>query len=216
MRKKRRKWKNHHLLILFLGVFLLSFLLFSFLESRFLPPLQEISHMQCRALANQIIDEATTEILSEGDFSASSLLLRGEDGESYTANTALVNRFCALLSRDVTKGLNELPDEVIHIPIGAATKWSFFANRGPAVTFTLVPMGSTKVDYETDFSSVGINQINYKIWLDVSMELKIVNPLYQEALTLERKIMLADLIFSGKIPEHYFQMTQPREYLLTE
>ena len=68
MRKKQRKWKNHHLLILFLGVFLLSFLLFSFLESRFLPPLQEISHMQCRALANQIIDEATTEILSDVTF----------------------------------------------------------------------------------------------------------------------------------------------------
>ena len=172
--------------------------------------------MQCKALANHIIDTATVDILEETDFSASSLLIREEGSESYTANTALVNRFCSLLSQEVTEGLENLPKEVIHIPIGAATNWSFFANMGPEIPFTLIPMGAVKADYETDFSSVGINQINYKIWLHLSMEIKIVNPLYQETLTLERKIMLVDLIFSGKIPEHYFQMSRSNEYLLTE
>ncbi len=215
MRKKRRKHKNK-ISLLFLFVLCLSFLLFALLENRFLPPLKEISHMQCKALANQIIDEATADILDNTEFSASSLLIQQVDGESYTANTALVNRFCSLLSSDVTQRLQELPKEIIHIPIGAATNWSFFSNMGPEIPFTLIPMGMAKVDYETDFSSVGINQINYKIWLDLSMEIKIVNPLYQETLTLQRKIMLADLIFSGKIPEHYFQMGRPNEYLLTE
>ena len=79
-----------------------------------------------------------------------------------------------------------------------------------------MPMGAVKVDYETAFSSVGINQINYKIWLSVKMELRIVNPLYQEELTLSRKIMLADLVFSGRVPNHYFQISRPNEYLLTE
>ena len=214
MRKKRRK-RKYRFLLLFLFVLCLSFLLFALLENRFLPPLKEISHMQCKALANQIIDEATADILEDTDFSASSLLIR-EDGESYTANTARVNRFCSLLSQEVTLGLQNLPKEVIHIPIGAATNWSFFSNIGPEIPFTLIPMGAVKVDYETDFTSVGINQINYKIWLNLSMEIKIVNPLYQETLNLQRKIMLADLIFSGKIPEHYFQMSRPYEYLLTE
>lgn len=215
MRKKRRK-RKYRSILLFLFVLCLSFLLFALLENRFLPPLKEISHMQCKALANQIIDEATADILENTDFTASSLLIREEDGESYTANTAMVNRFCSLLSQEVTLGLQNLPKEVIHIPIGAATNWSFFSNIGPEIPFTLIPMGAVKVDYETDFTSVGINQINYKIWLDLSMEIKIVNPLYQETLNFQRKIMLADLIFSGKIPEHYFQMSRPNEYLLTE
>lgn len=215
MRKKRRK-RKYRSILLFLFVLCLSFLLFALLENRFLPPLKEISHMQCKALANQIIDEATADILEDTDFSASSLLIREEDGESYTANTAMVNRFCSLLSQEVTLGLQNLPKEVIHIPIGAATNLSFFSNIGPEIPFTLIPMGAVKVDYETDFTSVGINQINYKIWLNLSMEIKIVNPLYQETLNLQRKIMLADLIFSGKIPEHYFQMSRPNEYLLTE
>ena len=81
---------------------------------------------------------------------------------------------------------------------------------------SLLPMGAVRVDYETAFSSVGINQINYKIWLAVHLELRIVNPLYREDITLERKIMLADLVFSGKVPAHYFQISRPNEYLLTE
>lgn len=212
---KRRRRKKFHMSILFLLCFFLLFLFFSFLERQLLPPLKEISHMQCKALANQIIDVSAFKILEKMDMS-NSLLLVSEESESYTANTAKINQFCALFSTEITDSLTELPDERISIPLGAATNMSLFANMGPKIPFTLVPMGAATVDYESEFLSVGINQINYKIWLDISIDLKIVNPLYQEVLTLERKIMLVDFVFSGKVPEHYFQMSSPNEYLLTE
>ena len=195
---------------------LLTVLCFFLLEKSLLPPLKEISHMQCKAAANRIIDEAAANALARMELDASALLQKGADGESYTANTTCVNQFCALLSRDITKQLNELPKEVIPIPLGAATHWGLLANKGPKIPFTLLPMGAVRVDYETAFSSVGINQINYKIWLAVHLELRIVNPLYREDITLERKIMLADLVFSGRVPAHYFQISRPNEYLLTE
>ena len=206
MRKRKRNRKRKKFLPLLLPA-LLTVLCFFLLEKSLLPPLKEISHMQCRAAANA---------LARMELDASALLQKGADGESYTANTTCVNQFCALLSRDITKQLNELPKEVIPIPLGAATHWGLLANQGPKIPFTLLPMGAVRVDYETAFSSVGINQINYKIWLAVHLELRIVNPLYREDITLERKIMLADLVFSGKVPAHYFQISRPNEYLLTE
>lgn len=209
-----RKHRKKYYLILFL--YLLSVLWsISFLEHRLLPPLKEISHMQCRTMANQIIDTAATEILQEMELS-DALLLQHQDTEGFTANTVLVNQFCTRFSERITKGLSVLPEEKIRIPLGAATNWSFFANTGPKIPFTLLPMGHAKVDYSSEFYAVGINQVNYKIWLDISAEIKVVNPLYQEYITLERKIMLADVVFSGKVPEHYFQMSSPDEYLLTE
>nr|WP_294680497.1 sporulation protein YunB [uncultured Anaerotignum sp.] len=215
MRKKRRKRKRKppFFLLLFLLLFLLAIVL---VEKSLLPPLKEISHLQCKAMANRMIDQATADILSEMELDANALVQEGADGESYTANTALVNQFCALLSQNITERLYQLPKEEIRIPLGAVTHFGLFANQGPAIPFTLMPMGAVKVDYETSFSSVGINQINYKIWLAVKMELRIVNPLYQEELSLSRKIMLADLVFSGRVPNHYFQISRPNEYLLTE
>lgn len=215
MRKRKRNRKRKKFLPLLLPA-LLTLLCFFLLEKSLLPPLKEISHMQCKAAANRIIDEAAANALARMELDASALLQKGADGESYTANTTCVNQFCALLSRDITKQLNELPKEVIPIPLGAVTHWGLLANKGPKIPFTLLPMGAVRVDYETAFSSVGINQINYKIWLAVHLELRIVNPLYQEDITLERKIMLADLVFSGRVPAHYFQISRPNEYLLTE
>lgn len=214
MKGKRRKKHQNMLIVLlfFLGIFLL----FAFLDQKLLPPLKEISHMQCKMLANQIIDTSAAEILSDMELTRSSFLYPSVDGEGYSANTALVNQFCTQFSTRITERLTKIPDEKIKIPLGAATNLNFFANIGPKIPFTLIPMGAAKVDYASEFLSVGINQINYKIWLDITLELKIVNPLYQENITLERKIMLADIVFSGKVPEQYFHLTHPNEYLLTE
>ena len=139
-----------------------------------------------------------------------------ETDNTYTANTVVANQFCTNLSMDITDELKRIDPESISIPIGAVTNLSFLADKGPEIPFRLIPMGAVDVGYETAFSSAGINQVNYKIWINISIELKIVNPLYQEPIQMQRKIMLADLIFKGKVPEHYFQLTPKSEYLLTE
>ena len=213
MRKKYGKASGKFLPIICI-LFSLLFACFALLqlEKKLLPPLREISHIQCKALANQVIDAATAEILESMTLSQESLLLETESG-SCTANTMLVNRFCSALSSRITQALAAPPNEVIEIPLGAATNIAFLANKGPTISFTLLPRGSVEVDYETAFQSVGINQINYKIWVNLAIDVKIVNPLYQESLRLERKMMLADLIFSGKVPSHYFQIAQPNSPL---
>ena len=211
MRHNRKKIYLYRLLY-FLLVVSFSITSFFLLESKLRPPLQEISHMQCKAITNSIIDQVTTKnmnLLETTSFLA-------QDGDNYTANTVLINHFCALLSKDITNDLNNLPAEYIKIPLGAVTGFQFLANAGPEIPFTLIPMGAVKADYDTAFSSVGINQINYKIWLNISIEMKIVNPLYQENILMRRKIMLADVVYGGKVPDHYFQISSPNEYLLTE
>lgn len=211
-KKSRRKRAYFPLLLSLCAAFAAVFSLWQ-LEQAFLPPLREMSHMQSKSIANDIIDRAAESAVQEMQLSADSLLLRNDDGgnPSYAADTAQINRFCTLLSRTASQSLAELPKEVIRIPLGAATNIVHLANKGPEVTFTLLPQGAVNVDYETAFESVGINQVNYKIWITISVDMKIVNPLYQETLSMQRKFMLADLIFGGEVPEYYFQMGQSGE-----
>lgn len=208
---KRKSQKGMYIL-LFFTIFILTVFLLSLIEAKFLPPLQEISHMQCKAITNNIINDAAAENIRSLDHAA----LLQKNGESYTTNTALVNQLCIQLSRDITNNLQKLSTEKIRIPFGAASDSSFLANKGPLVPFTMTPMGTVKVDYESSFTSVGINQLNYKIWIDISVDVKIVNPLNHETLQMHRKIMLADLIFGGKVPAHYVQFSPSDEYVLTE
>ena len=222
-KRYRKKWKRT--LFFYIVLFLLTavctlFCLFR-LEAALLPALREISYMQCRAISKNIMDTAITEVMQELEPNSTALIRQTE--ESYTADTVYINHFCTTLSQKITGGFSTLPKDPIQIPLGAATPFAFLANAGPKIPFSLLPMGAARVEYETDFCAVGINQVNYKIWLNISMELKIVNPLLQESVVSERKIMLADLIFGGKVPTHYFQMNPAKkeiqeagEYLLTE
>ena len=63
MKPKNRK--KYYILTLFFFTIALFMLLFSALEQKMQPPLKEISHMKCKALANKIIDDSASEILSE-------------------------------------------------------------------------------------------------------------------------------------------------------
>ena len=211
---KRKKHRKVYVLFSFFIFLLGTICLLSFADRKLSPALQEISHIQCKTTANQIIDAASEKVITEMNMASAPLFLIQENG--YAANTTLINRLCQELSMNITEQLNRLPSEKIEVPFGALTGFQFPADKGPHIPFTLLPMGSAKVDYSSAFQSVGINQINYRIWLNVTINLKIVNPFYQETITMTRKLVLADVVFSGIVPEQYFQMTLPDEYLLTE
>lgn len=76
MRKRKRNRKRKKFLPLLLPA-LLTVLCFFLLEKSLLPPLKEISHMQCRAAANHIIDEAAANALARMELDASALLQKG-------------------------------------------------------------------------------------------------------------------------------------------
>ena len=208
--KKKRRIQRYTFFILI--VILLFCSLLTFWDHRFLPLLKEISHLQCKNQINMLINHAIKEQLPT--LKSEELLMI--NGDTYVANTELINRFCTDISINITEELQKYPREMIRIPLGAATGFSLLANKGPSISFTLQPMSAVKTDYKTEFTSAGINQINYKIWLNLSLDMKVVNPLYQEIITLSRKIMLCDLVFSGIVPEHYSQISSLDEYLLTE
>ncbi|MBQ2880566.1 MAG: sporulation protein YunB [Anaerotignum sp.] len=213
MKKKTIKTMRYFLVFTLEIILFLSLLAFA--DSRIMPPLMEISHMQCKAYANRLIDEAAQEIFLRQNTIEWELIPAVSENR-FVTNTALINRYCSSFSSEINKRISKIPYEEISIPLGAAWGFGFLADTGPNVPFTFYPMGSVNVDYETEFRSAGINQINYKIWLDISMEMKIVNPLSDEKVTLQRKILLADMVLSGNVPDHYFQMSSPGEYLLTE
>jgi sporulation protein YunB len=213
---KKQTARRIHNFLLFLIVCFITLSFLSFLESRFTPIIKEISHMYCTSYANKIIDSALNDILTEKEQNTTNLILYDIHEDTYTADTMQVNRFCAALSEKITDSLSDLPHEQILIPFGAVFGSAFLSDKGPLIPFTIYPSGNVITNFESEFLSAGINQVNYKIWLNISVELKIVNPIYKEDLKLSRKILLADIIFNGKVPEHYFQMKSSDEYLLTE
>ncbi|MDD4843662.1 MAG: sporulation protein YunB [Anaerotignum sp.] len=211
MRTRKRK-KNRGILslvVIFICAFSLTILVLYKVEKKIMPSLQEISHNRSMAMANEVINDSIQKVIAEQTLSTDSfLVLTDKENSTYSVDTQQINLFCTNLNKKINTAMQALPNERILIPLGAASNSNFFANWGPMIPFTLMPGGEILSDYETSFINAGINQINYKIWINLTLEIQIVNPLYTEKISLTKKIMLVDTIIGGKVPELYFTTGQ--------
>lgn len=207
MKRKTRKKNNGltSLIIIFISVFFLTMLILVQFEEKVVPSLQQISYNYSMAIANELIDECVQGMMDELSLTYMDLItLTDKEYGTYTTNTQQINLFCTTLNKNINTAMQNLPNEEISIPLGAVTNSNYFANFGPKIPFTLMPAGSVSSDYETSFVAAGINQVNYKIWINLSLDIQIVNPLYREKITLNKKIMLVDTIIGGRVPEYFF------------
>ena len=124
------------------------------------------------------------------------------------ADTKFVNAICTEISDYINKEMYDLDNNNVSVPYGAASGISFMANKGPKIVFEIMPDGNSEVDYETEFVSAGINQTNYKIWLTVEISVSLINPIYEKNMIMTRKIMLADMVINGEVPDYYNRLTE--------
>ena len=70
------------------------------------------------------------------------------------------------------------------------------------------PISLTKFEYQTDFETEGINQTRYYVYCNLSSEIHIVAPFTDKIATIERKILLAEAVIVGKVPENYVMVPE--------
>lgn len=205
--KKRQPFFKAVVFIVF--IFFIILLFMSCIDNKVFDIVIEISHMKSKLLANEMINQSVKNTIQKMNIASSDFFIdNASDLNSISANTILINDFCANVSDEITKQLMEISDERIKVPLGSATGIDFFSNMGPEIPFSLRPEGTTEVDYETGFESVGINQVNFKIWINVNLVVQIVNPLRKEKMILTRKIMLVDTVISGQVPNQYLDFNR--------
>ncbi|MEA4816210.1 MAG: sporulation protein YunB [Lachnospiraceae bacterium] len=195
-------------MILVFIIFLTVFAVLVF-NNRILPKAIEISRLEAQNVSNMCINTAVMKVIEETGVSASDFFgSANSDVKGFSVNTVLVNKLCSKISVELNEEIKSINDRKIKIPIGAASDMGIFNNIGPDIGFKLLEHGTSYVDYETSFEEAGINQTNFKIWLNVSVNVKIVNPLVSKDINVQRKIMLVDTVIKGDIPEGYLSISR--------
>lgn len=207
MKRKKRKHRKNLItsFFLFFAVFCITSILFYTIDYRITEIASNISRAQLKVSATEITNNSLTKVLDQMQVTSSDFLQQNENG-TFCANTPLINQCCTLLSSTITKDLKALEKEKIAVSFGSMTGLSTLANVGPKLEFSLMPLGIVDVDYETDLDTAGINQIHFRIWVDISMEIRIIHPFYGNSFPMTRKIMLVDMVFSGQVPKQYIEI----------
>lgn len=208
---QKKTKKRFIFFILFLFIIIAFFCFLILFEKKIIPVAVSISEKYAVTEINNQINKATEEVVSDMKVTQKDFFLSAEDekNNSISINTLLINEVCSNLSVKISKKLNELPQKKLTLPLGIMTGLNMFSNLGPEYEVTITPMGSSEIDYETSFESVGINQINFQIYLNIVSEISIINPFYSKNVIIKRKLMLVNTIFNGEVPSTY--MTLPKE-----
>ena len=66
--------------------------------------------------------------------------------------------------------------------------------------------GNVKAKINTEFSESGINQTLHRVYIDVETTVKIVTPIAVYSKMLESRVLIAEAIIVGNIPDTYYNL----------
>ena len=206
-RRPRKKHSRARRLVFFLLVvtILLTYLFVTVANNTIVPVVTTIATQRSVTMVNEAIDYSLNSTiygfgLTSEDFYALSLDNAGRLN-SLSVDTILVNQVASILAVDISQTLSADDAVPIAVPMGLFTGIPIFAGLGPNINVNVVPTGEAVVQYETSFTSAGINQINFQVWLVVETNMRIVIPLQEHNIPVTRRVPLVNTVFAGEVPE---------------
>ena len=206
--KKKKKGLGLLVTIILLSGALL--ILLHRLDSILMPMALDIAERKVISDIAGIIDGSYNSIIREHHIEAVDLFSTrlNEDNGKVTAmyvDTLLVNEICNKLAVRISTEMNILGKQEVTVPMGSLTGYQIFANTGPSYRIHIQPAGNALVDPRSERESVGINQVNLMVWLDVKCEARIVIPFQKgREIIVTRSLPLINTYFSHEVPDMYW------------
>ena len=94
----------------------------------------------------------------------------------------------------------------IEIPLGSLLDSDLVWARGPVIRARAMSVGTISAEFYSDFSSAGVNQTLYRIWLEISVPLTVILPGGGVQVPLESRLCISETVIVGSVPSTYLQM----------
>lgn len=115
-------------------------------------------------------------------------------------NINLISRF--IIDETFTNIENELKNG-IKIPILAFSGIEILSGYGKEVDFKAIAINDVSCNFSSNFASVGINQSLHRIYVEIVSNVKISLPFNSRFEKFSTKILIAETVLVGKVPEIY-------------
>jgi len=203
-RKKNSRAKRILFLLLII-VILGGYFAIVVADRTILPAVTTIANQRVVTVMNEVINESLTDIVDSFELTSENFynMTQDVDGRlnSLSVDTILVNQVAAQLAVDISSKLSYESPMQVSVPMGLFTGIPIFAGAGPNFSLNIIPIGEATVEYATSFTSAGINQINFQVWLYIEANMRIVLPLQETTVPVSRRVPLVNTIFAGEVPD---------------
>lgn len=201
----KKRWNKKSIKI-FISIFLLSVVIFSYYFFVCLPVVETYTKAETNSITERAINLAISNVINR-TISYDNLIdiNYSSSGEivSFSANQYEINTITREIVKETQYNLSLITNNQLKLNLGTFTGIPFFIGRGPLVNLRIVPIGAVKSEFDSEFDSVGINMTKHTLFLYVNVHLSVVLPIKSYDVYTKNQVMLAESIIVGKVPEVY-------------
>ncbi|KXG77663.1 Sporulation protein YunB [Fervidicola ferrireducens] len=211
MLRRRYPIKKMNVYTVFILLIIILSILFAFIERQIAPSVLAIAEARARIIATEAINKAVKERITKNIKYTDLIAIHKDVNGQVTLiqiNTIEINRIETETSLEVVKTLKEISMEKIKIPLGLITGSKILSNIGPSINVSLYPVGTAYVDTSEAFEEAGINQTRHKILLDITAQVRIVQPLLSSRVEIKTSVPIAETIIIGTVPQTILDFKQ--------
>lgn len=204
---KNYKKKSPYIFIIFLV--LLVLIVYYYIEINIKPTLKSICEVKAKIIATRIINDTVREQLKNNQLKGQILIPTYDHNgkiNMITTDAIAMNTISANIANKVQENIVSLSDQKFSIPLGSALDSQLMANKGPELNFSILHQGSVIVDFVTEFEESGINQTRYKIYITVTVDMRIISPVTTSSISVGNNVLIAEVVIVGEVPDTYMKM----------
>ncbi|MGN0715109.1 MAG: sporulation protein YunB [Anaerovoracaceae bacterium] len=124
------------------------------------------------------------------------------------ADSRLITQLVLAFSMKMNENYSLGDTEVVPMNLGILTGNKILSQLPWTVNVKVMPLSLTKFQCETELETQAVNQTRYKVYCTVTSNVLIVAPLSRETAEINRKVLLAEAVIVGEVPENYVRVPQ--------
>ena len=172
------------------------------------PVLAAAARYQVRSQVTAAVEQWAARDLQERgvDYSDFVAITRNEAGEitALSADMARLNLLRAELSAHLLERLEDSQLELT-VPVGSLLPLEPTWARGPELHLRALALGTASAEFESEFTSAGINQTRHRLWLRLSVPVTVLLPGGGEEVAVDSRLCVAETVIVGQVPQTWFQ-----------
>lgn len=198
-----------------------SIFILNIFSNKVLPVFMEYVVSKLRMTSVEAINKAVSNELSNMESVDDMIIVtHGADDEIQMIdfNSAMVNRVLTSVTNNLLSSLKEIETNgelldseyskysegvIFEVPIGVVSNNVFLSNLGPKIPVKFSVVGDVFTNINTNIKEYGINNALVEIYVDVSVNEKVIIPFISETINISVSVPISLKLIQGNIPLYY-------------
>ncbi|MBO4929702.1 MAG: sporulation protein YunB [Clostridia bacterium] len=155
---------------------------------------------RCRNLVTQLVLDAAAETKTAEKLSSFTTV---ENKSLVTLDSNAVRSYQAAVGKCLSQKLDGLEEQAYPVPIGTVIGGVLLMERGPLIEIRFIPVGSARVSVDSTLQQAGVNQVLYRVVLELSVDMTVVLPGGTRAVSCDQQVVLEEVLLTGQVPMLY-------------